>query len=143
MRRAMFATAEAAEEAFYDAMQRGDLDAVIALWSDDDDVVCVHPNGMRLIGLSAIRASFEEIFAQGGVDVRPSELRVHQGALVSVHNLLEKVIVSGRMGTEIVECVATNVYVKGATGWQMVLHHAAPAGESVAALIGPDPSQLH
>ena len=143
MRRAMFATADAAEEAFYDAMQRGDLEGMMSLWSDDDDVVCVHPNGARLVGLPAIRASFEEIFARGGVDVRPAERRSHQGALVAVHNLIEKIVVSGRMGTEIVECVATNVYVKGATGWQIVLHHAAPAGEAAAAEVGPDPSMLH
>ncbi|MCX7273964.1 MAG: nuclear transport factor 2 family protein, partial [Burkholderiales bacterium] len=49
-RAAVFATAEAAEEAFYDAMQRGDAIAMMALWADDEDVACVHPNGPRLIG---------------------------------------------------------------------------------------------
>jgi uncharacterized protein (TIGR02246 family) len=132
MRRAIvFATAEAAEEAFYDAMQRGDLTAMMSLWADDEDVVCVHPNGARLTGLAAIRASFEAIFAGGGVDVRTSDVRVHQGAVLSVHNLIEKVLVSGRKGAEVVECVATNVYVKQASGWRILLHHAASAGESV------------
>jgi uncharacterized protein (TIGR02246 family) len=145
MRRAAaaFATAEAAEDAFYDAMQRGDLAAMMSLWADDEDVVCVHPSGARLVGLQAIRASFEEIFAQGGVDVRPADPRVHLGALVAVHNLVEKVVVSGRQGTEVVECVATNVYVKDAAGWRIVVHHSAPAGESPSTEIGGDSTVLH
>ncbi len=142
-RAAAFATAEAAEDAFYDAMQRGDLAAMMSLWADDEDVVCVHPSGARLVGLQAIRASFEEIFAQGGVDVRPADLRVHLGALVAVHNLVEKVVVSGRQGTEVVECVATNVYLKHASGWRIVVHHSAPAGDSPSIEIGGDSTVLH
>ncbi len=138
-----FATAEAAEEAFYDAMQRGDVAAMMSLWADDEDVVCVHPSGARLVGLHAIRASFEEIFAQGGVDVRPSDQRVHLGALIAVHNVVEKVLVDGRMGTEIVECVATNVYLKDASGWRILVHHSAPAGTSTSTEIGADPTVLH
>lgn len=144
MRRgAVFATAEAAEEAFYDAMQRGDLAGMMALWADDDDAVCVHPSGARLVGLQAIRASFEEIFAQGGVDVRPSQPHIQQGATVAVHNLIEKVVVSGRQGSQVVECVTTNVYLKGATGWRIVLHHSSPAGETAVAETAAAPSVLH
>ena len=144
MRRGVvFATAEAAEEAFYDAMQRGDLQAMMLLCSDDEDAVCIHPSGARLAGLQAIRASFEEIFAQGGVDVRPSQARIQQGAMIAVHNLVEKVMVSGRMGTEVVECVATNVYVKSASGWRIVLHHSSPAGEAAQAETAAEPSVLH
>lgn len=144
MRRGIvFATAEAAEEAFYDAMQRGDLAGMMELWADDDDAVCVHPSGTRLVGLRAIRASFEEIFAQGGVDVRPSRPNVQQGATVAVHNLIEKVVVSGRQGSRVVECVTTNVYLKGAAGWRIVLHHSSPGGETGAAETAPAPSVLH
>ena len=145
MRRAaaVFATAEAAEEAFYDAMQRGDLAAMMSLWADDEDAVCVHPSGARLVGLEAIRASFEEIFARGGVDVRAAQARVQLGAVIAVHNLVEKVVVAGRTGTEIVECVATNVYLKGASGWRIVLHHSSPAGESPEPEAGAGSSVLH
>jgi len=144
MRRAVvFATAEAAEEAFYDALQRGDLADMMALWADEEDVVCVHPSGPRLVGLAAIRASFEQIFAQGGVDVRPSETRRHQGAMLAVHTLVEKVLVTGQMGAEVVECVVTNAYVKTPAGWRIVLHHASPAGESAPTNLAAGPAVLH
>ena len=54
------------EAQFYQALQRGDIDRLMAVWADDDEVVCVHPGGGRLVGPAAIRESFEAIFASGG-----------------------------------------------------------------------------
>ena len=127
MRRAVvFATAEAAEEAFYDAMQRGDVTGMMSLWADDDeDVACVHPNGPRLVGIDAIRAAYEHILANGGVNVRITDVRVHQGAVLAVHHLIEQILVDGPSGTQVVECAATNVYVKTVQGWRIALHHAS------------------
>ena len=45
------------EAAFYDALNRADLEALMALWADDEEIVCIHPGGARLIGHAAIRAS--------------------------------------------------------------------------------------
>ncbi len=137
------ASAQAAEEAFYDAMQQGDVATMMSLWADDDDAVCVHPNGARLVGIAAIRDSFEQIFAQGGVDVRTALAHRHQGVMVAVHNVVEKVLVSGRAGSEVVECVATNVYVKGAGGWRILMHHASPLGDAPSPEVGPPASSLH
>lgn len=130
MRRApIFSTAEAVEEAFYDAMQRADVEAMMSLWADDEEVMCIHPGHQRLVGLQAIRASWTAIFANGGVDVRTTETRTHTGAVIAVHNLVEQVIVAGRGGPEVVACVATNVYVKHASGWRILLHHSGLASE--------------
>ncbi|MCX7272790.1 MAG: DUF4440 domain-containing protein, partial [Burkholderiales bacterium] len=61
-------------------------------------------------------------------------VRIHQGAVIAVHNLIEQVVVSGRGGTRVVECAATNVYLKTVEGWRIVLHHACEVGEG-----GPAP----
>jgi len=128
MRRApIFSTAEAVEEAFYDAMQRAELEAMVSLWADDEEVLCIQHGHPRLIGLESIRASWAAIFANGGVDVRPAEVRAHTGAMIAVHNLTEQVVVVGRTAPEVVTCVATNVYVKHAHGWRILLHHSTPA----------------
>jgi ketosteroid isomerase-like protein len=145
MRRApVHASAEATEEAFYDAMRRGDTDALMALWADDEEVACTHPNGARLVGLVAIRASFEQIFSGGGVAVQAIDRRVHESGLLSVHHLIEQLAVTGQGGAQLVECVATNVFVKTLAGWRMVLHHASPLGEQAApAQAGSAPTVLH
>lgn len=131
MRRSpLFDTAESVEEAFYDAMRRADLEAMMALWSTEDEVTCIHPGSARVIGLDAIRASWESIFSGGGVTVRTRDVAVQSSGVVSVHNLIEQITISGRMGSQVVECVVTNVYAKGAAGWRIVLHHGSPAAEA-------------
>lgn len=125
----LFATAEAVEEAFYDALERADLDAMMALWADEEDAVCVQPGGARLVGLPAIRAGWEEAFRDGGAHVRPTDARIYRGGTVSVHNVVEQVVLNGPLGTEVMHVMATNVYVKGPIGWQIVMHQSTPCGE--------------
>ena len=120
-------TSESVEERFYDAMRRGDLDAMMALWSTDDEVACVHPGGVRRVGLDAVRASWESILAGGGIDVRTTPTLTHSSAVIAVHHVVEQIAVVGSGGTQRVECVVTNVYVNGASGWRIVLHHGSPA----------------
>ena len=50
MRTTAFPTSQDAENAFYDALERADLDAMMAVWAEDEEIVCVHPTGPRLAG---------------------------------------------------------------------------------------------
>ena len=120
----LHATAEAAERAFYAAMADGDLDRMMALWADDDAAVCNHPGGPRLIGREAILSSFREIFAGGGVRIAVAGVHAWRNADVAVHSLIERIAVEGRGGTETVEVVATNVFVRSGGGWRILVHHA-------------------
>ena len=72
---ALLGNPEDIEAQFYEALQRGDIDKLMAVWSDDDEIVCVHPGGPRLIGAAAIRASFEGIFSNGVVHAQPHKVR--------------------------------------------------------------------
>ena len=59
----LFTTPEDAEEAFYDAIGRADLDALMNVWAEDEEIVCIHPTGQRLVGARAIRESWRTIFS--------------------------------------------------------------------------------
>ena len=59
----IYTSAEDAEQAFYEAIGRGDLDALMSVWADDEEIVCIHPTGQRLRGPLAIRESWRSIFA--------------------------------------------------------------------------------
>ena len=37
----------------------------MAVWADDDEVYCVHPNGARVTGVEQVRESWRQIFASG------------------------------------------------------------------------------
>jgi len=112
------------EAAFYDALNRADLDALMALWADDDEIVCVHPGGQRLIGHAAIRASWSALLAHGGLHILPSQLHETHTLMSSVHTVVEGTTAASG---EAAHLIATNVYSKTPRGWRIVLHHVSVA----------------
>jgi hypothetical protein len=56
-----FATPEDAEAVFYDALERADLDAMMAIWAEDEEVICTHPYGERVAGC-CVRESWRQVF---------------------------------------------------------------------------------
>nr|WP_315463661.1 nuclear transport factor 2 family protein [uncultured Rhodoferax sp.] len=123
----MGGTPDDVEAAFYEALQRGDLEKLMACWADEDDIVCIHPGGGRLTGAGAIRANFEVLFAQGGaVHVRPEHIRRVDSLASAVHHVLEKVEILTPEGPRNAHVLATNVYHKTPQGWRLVVHHASP-----------------
>ncbi|WP_085315321.1 YybH family protein [Derxia lacustris] len=126
---ALFSTPEAVEQTWYDALERGDAQAAMACWSDEDDVVCIHPNGPRLIGIDSIRHSYEEILAQGPLTVRPGRRHTQQNMLVAVHSIVEELPLRHPRTGQPLRVFATNIYFKTPNGWRLVLHHASPNEE--------------
>lgn len=136
-------SADDIEAAFYDALQRADLEALMACWADEDEVVCVHPGGPRLVGGGAIRAAFEAMFANGNVRARPERVRKVETLVSAVHSLLERIEVLTHEGPREAWVVATNVYQKTAQGWRMVAHHASPGSPHELADPNERPAVLH
>jgi len=114
------------EHQFYEALQQGNIDKLMAVWSDDDDIACVHPGGPRVIGAASIRASFEAMFGNGAINAHPEKVRRVQTHSSAVHNVLERVEVMSKQGPQSAWVIATNVYMKTAQGWRLVAHHASP-----------------
>jgi ketosteroid isomerase-like protein len=140
---ALMASVDDVEAQFYEALQRADLERLMAVWSDDDEVVCVHPGGPRVLGHAAIRASFEAIFANGAIPVSPHQVKRVEGAGCSVHNVLERVEIRTTEGPQAAWVVATNVYVKSALGWRIVAHHASAGSPHQPPEAGEAPTTLH
>ncbi len=131
------------EAAFYDAMRNADLDKLMACWADEDDIVCVHPGGPRIVGAAAIRATFEAMFANGTVRAWPEQRRKIESVGSAVHHLVERVEVLTPMGPRQAWVLATNVYLKTAQGWRMVAHHASPGSATEVPEIVDAPQVLH
>ena len=142
---ALTGSADDVEAQFYEALQRGDIERLMAVWADDDEIICVHPGGARAVGAAAIRASFEAIFADGsGVPVVPEQVRRLQLLGGELHHLVERVAVAGAQGLQTAWVLATNLYVKTTLGWRLASHHASPGTPSEPPPAGADaPSTLH
>ena len=54
-------TPDDVEQAFYEALHNADIQQLMACWAEEDEIVCVHPGGPRLIGAGAIRQAFENM----------------------------------------------------------------------------------
>ncbi len=143
MKTSIFPTPQDAETAFYEAFENADLEAMMAVWAEDEEVVCVHPSGPRLTGHAQIRESWRQIFANG-----PS-LRFHltgqqylRGMLLSVHSVYENIVVTGETAPRN-PIIATNIFLLTEKGWRMLLHHACPAPVSAKTSNDPAPTVLH
>jgi uncharacterized protein (TIGR02246 family) len=125
-----FPTAQDAENAFYEALERCDLEAMMAVWAEDEDIVCVHPGGPRLAGQDQVRESWARLFA-GGPQARlqVSAAVTIAGMMLAVHSVHEIfTLPQAKPGDPApAPIVATNVYLRTAAGWKMIVHHASPA----------------
>ena len=140
---ALMASVDDVETQFYESLQRGDIERLMAVWSDDDEIVCVHPGGPRVVGPAAIRTTFEAIFSNGAIPVRPEKIKRIESAGCAVHNLLERVDIATAEGPQTAWVIATNVYLKTAQGWRLVAHHASPGtSREMPEMVDP-PSTLH
>ena len=127
--KANFTTALEAEAAFYQALAQGDIDALMAVWSEDEEVVCVHPGGPRIVGLAAVRDTWRQILSGGStLKIDVSQAVVSASAMMAMHCVFERVAGEGSLQSG-PTLAATNVYVRGPNGWRMVLHHASPIPE--------------
>jgi ketosteroid isomerase-like protein len=138
---ALLASPDDTEAQFYEALQHADLDRLMALWGDDEEVACVHPGGPRIVGLIAIRAAFEAVFKRGTVNVHPERVRRLHSGDCAVHHVLERVQLHDDGKTSWV--IATNVYLKTAFGWRLVLHHASPGNAGDVQELVADAGILH
>ena len=123
-------TPDDAEEAFYDAIARADLDALMNLWAEDEEIICIHPGGQPLSGHHAIRESWQQIFASN------PRFRVHvrrsvrwKGVLLAVHSVVESLYL-GDDSTPHGPVLSTHVFQRGAKGWRLLSRHSSICADS-------------
>lgn len=117
----------AANRAFYEAFEAQDMEAMEACWSDGEGVSCVHPGGPMLTGWPMVRASWEGLL-RGREDL-VMHIDVVDVAVedpVAWVTCMERMSTIGHGGRAGAHVVATNVFVLGAHGWRMTVHHASP-----------------
>ena len=63
-----FATPQDAEDAFYDALDEGDIEAMRAVWDDADDLICLLPMLAVTVGRQPTLQSWEQLLGGTGQD---------------------------------------------------------------------------
>jgi len=136
----IFASPQDVEAAFYEALEHCDIDAMMTVWAEDEEVVCVQPGGARLVGYAMIREAWQRVFANGRkLRVRLSQQTAVTTPFAMVSTVLEHIstLDDDNLSAPV---AATNVYVRGALGWRMAAHHASPVPPNS---VGEEPRILH
>jgi len=119
-----FATSDEAEKAFYNAFQQSDLEQMMLVWADTQDISCIHPGGARLEGPMNVRDGWEQIFGhENGIKFEINQKKVVLQDNIAIHHVIEAIYMDGELQSEI---LATNIFRRNNSNWQMILHHASP-----------------
>jgi ketosteroid isomerase-like protein len=118
---------EAANLAFYRALEARDLSHMEMVWSHDEGVTCVHPGWHRLDGWPEVRRSWENIFANSRAwTVACEDVRIVIARDVAWVTCVEVIRPFG-IGEEdaAARMQATNVFFRLEAEWRLVHHHAS------------------
>ena len=136
----IFTSPQDAAVAFYQAFEARDIDAMMAAWAEDEDIVCVHPGGPRLVGYDAVRAGWEQLFAgDAKLSFRLDDIVVIETVGLALQSAIEHVTLGDEPKPR-GAAIATNVFLRTPSGWRLVMHHAS-AAPAVAAM--PTGGPLH
>ena len=91
------------------------------------------------------RAAFEAVFQRGTVNVHPERVRRLHSGDCAIHHVLERVQLHAddKTAAPTAWVIATNVYLKTALGWRLVLHHASPGSAGDVQELVADAGTLH
>ena len=129
----IFTTPQDAAAAFYGALEAKDIDAMMAAWAEDEEIVCVHPGGPRLVGFDAVRLGWEQIFAgESKLSFRLDEIVVLETVGMALQSAIEQVTL-GNEAAPRGTAIASNIFLRTPSGWRMLSHHASPAPTMAAA----------
>lgn len=127
MTQRIFTSPQDCESAFYEALEKADLDAMMAVWAEDEEIICVHPGGARLVGHAAVREIWRQVFQAGArLSVHVGQIQAMQSMMMATHCVHEFITLKGEARPP-APVIATNVYVRSGNGWKMLLHHSSPS----------------
>lgn len=109
-------------QAFYEAFEARDLDAMSDIWEHSDRVSCTHPGWAVLRGWGAVAASWLAMF-QGPQQIQFILTDEHvevDGDLGWV--TVDENIIGDQTGSTV---SALNVFVRTEDGWRLVAHHGS------------------
>jgi ketosteroid isomerase-like protein len=105
-------------EAFYDAFRARDLSTMDAIWSQRQEVACIHPGWPPLAGREEVLRSWQGILGGSG---SPEILCREPKAFVICYEQIGRNIL-----------VATNIFAREGHDWRLIHHQAGPCNAVTA-----------
>ena len=120
------AAIEAANAQFYRAFETLDIREMDRVWAHGEHVKCVHPGWPLLVGWTAVRASWETIFANTAeMSFTLSDVEVVTASELAWVTCTENILSDVRGRVAVTAILATNLFARAGEHWRMVHHHAS------------------
>ena len=117
----------AANQAFYQAFEQKNIEAMSAVWSRGAGCICIHPGRPILKGWDQIRQSWDQIFQHTeSIQITPeivsAEVSGNLGCVILVTKLVQMI-----QGNRVdVQSLATNIFGRVNNSWYLIHHHGSP-----------------
>ena len=119
-----------ANESFYRAFEKKDLDAMTLVWSQGIGSLCIHPGRAALKGWNDIQTSWATIFKhtqyiEVDLDLVSTEVQGDLAYVVGVERIMQ--VSRGRRLEA--KSMVTNIFERMGDRWYLVHHHGSPLAE--------------
>jgi len=119
-----FDTPSEAEDAFYDAIEAGDLAALMGVWDRTPDIICLLPMRPLQSGHKAIETLWQPMLdATLQLDITVNHLQWCEHGDIAIHLLEELATIKGDPQQPI---YASNTYRRSEDGWRLLIHINSP-----------------
>lgn len=115
-----------ANDAFYNAFQELDIQAMEKVWAKAAYIQCIHPGWTLIRGWDAVMASWRRIFEDTKeMSFLLSDVQITVRGPVAWATLYENI--TSRIGSETVSAtvLTTNIFEKSPGRWQLIHHHGS------------------
>lgn len=121
-----FATPQAVEDAFYDALDERNVELMTRVWDDSPDIACLLPMQPFVHG-GEVRTLMRDLLrSDASINLEVSHVQWLEIGDIAIHYVEERSSLPGQPGPA-PPLYATNIYRRrGDAGWTMILHQNAP-----------------
>ena len=125
-----FETPQDVEDAYYDALEAGDAEAMASVWADSDAIFCLLPMTPLAVGEQVGRL-WRILFEPGrGFDLQVRHLLWIEEGDLAVHLVEERPQIQAdqfQPGVPLPPPLyATHVFRRAADGWRLLVHQSSP-----------------
>lgn len=114
-------------KSYYKAFENFDLDAMSQIWSNTDDVICIHPGWDILVGWDKVLNGWKNIFMEETLlkfTIRnPNTIILNEVGIVSC---IEEIFISSKDTISQTFIATTNLFKHTEQGLKLFYHHSSP-----------------
>jgi len=123
----IYDTPQEAEDAFYDALEEGDLKQLLSVWAESEDICCLLPMYPLVRGRPAVEDVFAHLLSRGtGVSLGINHLHWIESGDVAIHHVEEVLQDVPPDRAPPPPFYGTNIFRRDSSGWHLLLHLNSP-----------------